>query len=649
MTKLSVEAELRIKAQQGQRALQQLAGRLQGLQSALGSTQTAAGSLARSFAGLAAGYVGINALVGGMRALTTSAIDYQRGLEGTSIGLASVMSAVEGISFEEARAQSQQLFRQIQDDAIRSVATSQELFSVFQGIYGPLRNAGVASGEIRQTMLDTVSAATALNIDLPQASRDVQAMARGAAGVDVRLFSMLRSTGAIAEDAEAFNRLSAPERIERMRAALGRFSAASDAYATSFAGVTSTFTDVVQNLTSAFFGPTFREFSSFLGRVNEQLISNREGLRSSIGEAGERVAAVLGGLFRRIEAGLTYVIQNFDPLMARATEFVNKLREVVPELLKAASAFMAIQFGVASFGRLLGILSSVVGAAGGLAELGLLGGGGAAAAGAGTAGAAGGAAGAGGLASAMAALGAAAGPLAIIVAVLAAALIQIGSVALVVYERIDAFQGMLSDLSPMFEAMAADFSAIFADFFQIIRPFLQVIGTVILTVVVPALLMFLSALRLILAATRFAMDGLRTLADLIRTNITEPFRDSIIQVGRLITSILGGALGAVRSAQAGQAERARAGARGSEFAGMEEAATRQQAAYQSMRTFGARAPTMTRERRPVQHNDFRGSRISVNQEFRQADPDRVALQMIEDINRQAEARIQSGFVPALTR
>jgi hypothetical protein len=55
------------------------------------------------------------------------------------------------------------------------------------------------------------------------------------------------------------------------------------------------------------------------------------------------------------------------------------------------------------------------------------------------------------------------------------------------------------------------------------------------------------------------------------------------------------------------------------------------------------------QRRPTVTNDFRGSRITVTQEFAQADPDRIALQMIGDINRQAEARIQSGFAPALTR
>lgn len=646
MTKLSVEAELRIKAQQGQRALQQLAGRLQGLQSALGSTQTAAGSLARSFAGLAAGYVGINALVGGMRALTTSAIDYQRGLEGTSIGLASVVSAVEQIPFAEAQRQSESLFRQIQDDAIRSTATSAQLFGIFQSIYGPLRNAGLQTADIRQTMLDTVSAASALGVDFEQASRDIQAMARGAAGADVRLFSMLRSTGAIAEDAEAFNRLSQPERIDMMRSALGRFSSAADAYGRSFAGVTSTFTDVVQNLTSAFFGPTFREFSSFLGRVNEQLIANREGLRSSIGEAGERVAAVLGGLFRRIESGLVYVIENFDPLMARATEFVTKLREVVPDLLKAAAAFMAIQAGISAFAKVIGLASTGVSAAGGLAELGLLGGAGAGTAGAAAAGAgtAGGAAGAGGLAAVTAALSAAAAPLGFILLGLASYLLQLGSVALVVYERMDIFKGMFNDLLPVFEEMFADVSSIFSDLFQTLRPVLQVLGTLILTIIVPSFLLFITILRVLLSTLRWVMEQLRTFADMIRTNITEPFRDCILEVGGLITSILGRAIGSVRAAESASADR------GVDFKAEAERSERSYRLSTFSYTDPESAPTRTpNDRRPVQHNDFRGSRISVNQEFRQADPDRVALQMIEDINRQAEARIQSGFVPALTR
>ncbi len=47
------------------------------------------------------------------------------------------------------------------------------------------------------------------------------------------------------------------------------------------------------------------------------------------------------------------------------------------------------------------------------------------------------------------------------------------------------------------------------------------------------------------------------------------------------------------------------------------------------------------------HYDFRGSKISVKQDFRDADPDRVAIDMISDLARFADQKIQSGFSPAL--
>jgi hypothetical protein len=48
-------------------------------------------------------------------------------------------------------------------------------------------------------------------------------------------------------------------------------------------------------------------------------------------------------------------------------------------------------------------------------------------------------------------------------------------------------------------------------------------------------------------------------------------------------------------------------------------------------------------------NDFRGSKIEVKQDFRQADPDRVWLQFVEGINDAAEQRLASALVPDFTR
>ena len=52
--------------------------------------------------------------------------------------------------------------------------------------------------------------------------------------------------------------------------------------------------------------------------------------------------------------------------------------------------------------------------------------------------------------------------------------------------------------------------------------------------------------------------------------------------------------------------------------------------------------------KPQNNYDFRGSKITLKQEFRQADPDRIAIQMMKDIAKFSEQRVTSGFAGALT-
>jgi phage-related protein len=56
-----------------------------------------------------------------------------------------------------------------------------------------------------------------------------------------------------------------------------------------------------------------------------------------------------------------------------------------------------------------------------------------------------------------------------------------------------------------------------------------------------------------------------------------------------------------------------------------------------------------RRERPVTHNDFRGSKITVKQEFREADPDRVWVQFRKGLEQEATARTRSGFADPLAR
>lgn len=632
-----VEGELVVRAAAGMRAVGALTSRLQQLRMGLAGSQTVAGGLVRSLVGMGAAYVGINAVVGGFRALVGGAVQFQAGLEGTQIGLAAVMSAVEHIPFEQARRESEGMFRQIQTDALRSVATSSELFGIFQSIYGPLRAGGLAMGDIRSVMLDTVSAASALNVDLPQASRDIQMMARGAAGMHVRLFSMLRSTGAIAEDAETFNHLSQPERIAVMQRALGQFSQAADAYGQSFAGVTSTFRDIVESFLGAGFGPVFGRIRYYLSRVNDLLLENRQRIVRVLQVYGEVLAQMLDRVVSAGRSAFEWVTERWGSISAGIANAVSWMRRLAPMLERAAVLWAGLSLARAATPAVLGMASMASSAASGLASAGgwVAGVAGpamtaAGAAGVGTAGVAG----AGGLAV-LGALAEALAPVAAVALVVASVVGAFVSTFYVVYDQFAAFLEMFKYLEPILNATWAEFGAIGSDLWDILRPSLTIIGTTILSVVVPATILAIAALRAFANWLHGQTAMWAMYSRVFEARVANPFRNFMLRMGIDLAQLTHGMFGFSGAV--------------AEVTGMLDELNRKRDAEERAGRQNRPGTGTAPGDRNVTVNDFRGSRISVNQEFRQADPDRILVTMIEDINRQAEARIQSGFVPALTR
>ena len=216
MTDFDIEAVLSLETRAALGGIRALGGQLSALGDRISGANGMFGGMVQNVLALGAGYVGVNALASGFSGLVRSAAEFETSMQTTEIGLSSIMASVEGLSFEQARQVAGSVFRDLTDEALRSTATTEELFSIYSAIYGPIRNAGFALDEVLGITSQTALAASALGVDFQQASRDISAMVRGAAGVDVRLFSSLRSMGAITEDAQEFNRLTQAERIQRL-------------------------------------------------------------------------------------------------------------------------------------------------------------------------------------------------------------------------------------------------------------------------------------------------------------------------------------------------------------------------------------------------------------------------------------------------
>ncbi len=572
-----------------------------------------------SILGAGAITAGLSVIVSTFTRATASAITYVGWLDKTKIGLTSVIAAVENAPWEDAEKKATQAFKAIQDLAIKSPATSAEMFEIYSGIFGPIRSAGFEMEKVLDITNDTVNAASALNVDYAQASRDISSMARGTAGIDVKLFSMLRSTGAIKEDAQAWNALLPAERVTKLATALKKFSAAGEKYGKSWIGITSSFTDIVQNMGAKAFTPITGVIGARLDRFNQYVLANRDAIGSYLERLGTRVADKLNWVFTRAQMGLRFVISHWDQIIARVKQVATELRAAAPMLAKGAAAYATVKTGAG----LVGGGANMIAGISSLASTFGAGGGGAAAGGA--------AAGGAGLAA-----------LAPVLAGVAAAGALAAGVFMVVQEQ---WGNMVKIFGPSFAqvtSMALEFGG---TLWHTLAPILKMVANVVMAVLAPAWTVVTALLRGFMFAFGTLADLYGSVTNAVYDKIKPAFDflfDLFARFAKFVDEVFSEArkgLGTPTSYKQIDS-----------ITAPEWTPSPMQAAFDAQALASARKSAAKPAATMQVNNDFRGSRIQIKQDFKgDTDPDRVVSAMMNDLTRQAEARISSGFAGALTR
>jgi len=626
----NIFAKLQLKTAGATAGANRITTAVERLQNRLRGTSSLTSGLTRSLIGMAAGVAGIHAIASGTRSLIGSTIAYSAELERMKIGLSAVMSQVDGISFAAGMEQATGIFERLRDASITSTATAADMMNIFQQIAGPIRNAGTSIADIESITASAVHAASALGVDFNQAARDIQMMARGVAGTDVKLFSLLRSTGAITESTEEWNNaLTAGERVERLQSALSSFDSSADAAGRSWAGVTSTFRGLMDELKLSFGGPMIAQLNSFLQRINTLIIGRRTSMFSGLTSAGEAAAQSFGHAldwaFDRVE----YLVSNWDSIITKIRSVASYIQSITPTVIKfaKAAALMSVAKSAAVMG--LGVVGAgsrvagAVGAAGRMAGFGR----GAAAAGsvAQTAGGLGGIGSAMG-ASASAALGltnatsglaasfaAVAGPIGLVVA----GLLSVGGLFTFLTNHLSFVGDVLERIvMPVFGYLGEALEKLYHS----VEPLLDLLGGAIFATIV-------------LVVTGLA-GGLGLLIDAIATAI-----EWVTDFAKMLYDLAVGVDDPVKEIANASAE-----AQDSVF-GVPEGIERP-----NMQLIG---PPALRQAEEAAGGRRSGTNINVKnmnikQEFRQADPDRVLVRMRQDIERAAAQRVGSGFAPVLS-
>lgn len=672
-----VVADLRIDARKALGATAKLGNRVERLSHLVRGSSGAFNGLFSQIVAFGGAYVAINAVKNAFVGTTRAAADFHGELEKTSISLNAVLMATQGSisSMEQAGVVGQAVYRQLQKDAVTSVATTRDMFEIYQAILGPMSKAGASLAKVRDLTNDTVAAATVLNVDLAQAQRDMAMMATGAAGVDVKLFRMLRATGAIAEDTKTFNELAPEKRLKVIGEALATFREAAGGFGRTLPGRVSTFTDIIQQLRAAFAGEAIRRFSNFLGALNDRLQANFTQIKAVLMVLGTRFAAVLSVVFDNIIDGFDYIQRNWRPIVAatasafdamysgavRLFDYVRNNWSDIQAAMSKAAQFAKIA-AIVTVGRavaapILGAAGTALSAVGGIA-----GASGATAAAAGAVGAAGAATGAGAAGTAAGAAGAVAGggflakvlsgaawaglevSLASVLAVVGALAASIG---VFVVSNLEPLGRAFDSLKPVFADLWVTSVELAKAVGSMLWVALKAVGSLIGGALGVALLGLLAILRvttpLIVAMARAIQWVASVINDYFIQPVSRAIAEFIAWLARMVSKIPG------VSAVFGQVEALQLEWPKTQEPSIFDEIEAALAKFKLEDQQSERALAATPTERAQTVNDFRGSRIEVKQDFRQADPDRVWLQMLEGLNTAAERRTQSSLVPDFTR
>jgi hypothetical protein len=619
----------------------------------------------RSLIAIGGAYRGIRALGSAMKSFLFSSVEANTSIENIIVSLGTLLSSIEQISFQRATQEAHGLFRRLENIAVQSPATATQLADIFLGVYGPLRRAGAGMQELLDLSRNAAAVGSVLRVDYAQMTRDIGMMATGVAGVDVKTFRLLRSMGLITETTEEWNKMAkedsakAAERLLEVFNELG--GPAAEAFASTWTGVSSTFKGLVQQFQRALTGPAFTVLRDNLKKVNDFLLKYRSGIERVLKSFGEHMGFVLEKAFGKLQKGFNWVISNLDHIAATMDRLINRFNELRPLLAQIGKVLLAAKIITIAIGPILSIFGTISGALSGL--IGLTGGGGVAAAG----GAAAGGAAAGGFGAIFASLSTAILP---IISVLSILGVVFTSVWLGVKKFgdyiITAWQGV-NDLSGIMQKVGEDFIVFFEGLWAFFKPTLEAFGSIIVQVVIAGLRIMMGVVSILSVNLRALGMAMKWLGENVIPHIAEALHEAISVIVFLfgllgdtitmLTSVIRNAaikIGLITGEQRvitddmvdEQRETGRqTGTMADLLAEIRRIFRGEGQEPGEMPQLPGRPPGA----RGGTNIDMRGSRITVQQDFREADPDRVWIQMQNAFQREVFSRTQSGFVAPLSR
>jgi hypothetical protein len=126
----------------------------------------------------------LQSITDALTALPRNAFDYSKNLEVSQVGMAGILGSMTSINgkqlqYNQALQISSEYIRKLNDDALRTAATSQELTQVFQALLAPGLSANMTLEQIRQLTVVGTNAVKSMGLDAGQVIQELRDLVAG--------------------------------------------------------------------------------------------------------------------------------------------------------------------------------------------------------------------------------------------------------------------------------------------------------------------------------------------------------------------------------------------------------------------------------------------------------------------------------------
>ena len=168
-----------------------MSGPLRKIEGEANSTNKAVGNLAGSLksftavgAQIAAGAFGFTALSDSISKLVSAGLQFNKAMETNAIGMAGILTSMttlngKNMEWNQALKASQGIIKGLNEDALKTAATSEELVGTFRALLGPGLGAGMKIDEIQKLTTTGVNAVKSLGLSGPQLIQELRDLVQG--------------------------------------------------------------------------------------------------------------------------------------------------------------------------------------------------------------------------------------------------------------------------------------------------------------------------------------------------------------------------------------------------------------------------------------------------------------------------------------